>query len=311
VTRNAWVGVMALHQCNKPRVWMHEDKELMTGIAEQLGLAISQAQLFHELTARKNKLANTLEELQRTQMQLIQSEKMAILGQFVAGIAHEVNTPLGGLMSNNETLQRVMEKLDTAPPEHINDLLQNARELLELNQLASERIRETVVNLRNFARLDENEQKEANLEAGLESTLKVMRHAFPQNLEIQRDFPEKDAGRVKCFPGLVNQVFMNLIINAFQAMTDVEYPILTLAIHSAVQYEDKSFIQVTIGDNGCGIPQNVIGRIFDPGFTTKNQGIGTGLGLALCYQIMEKHSGFIKVTSTPENGTQFSIYLPA
>ena len=308
ITNEAWVGSITLHQCNKVRVWLTEDKEMLSALAEQLGLAMSQAKLFSEIQAQKNALSHTLEELQQTQMHLVQSEKMAMLGQFVAGIAHEVNTPLGTMMANTQTLEKVMSKLSPdALPEA--KLLNMAGDILNLNKLAGERIRDTVLNLRNFARLDESELKTVDIHEGLESTLLLMKHSLQDTLQIERVFEEPHA-MLKCLPGLLNQVFMNLMVNATHALEGVETPILRIETKRVQDVALGQALQVSIVDNGKGIAPENRGKLFDPGFTTKSRGVGTGLGLALCFRIVEKHRGRIDVHSVLGEGTRFDVIIP-
>lgn len=308
ITKDTWVGSITLHQCNKVRVWLHEDKELLKSIGEHLGLAMSQARFVNEIHTQKNELSHTLEELQQAQMYLIQSEKMAMLGQFVAGIAHEVNTPLGAIISNTQTLQKVMEKI--IPDEPVNPkFVKMANELLATNQMASERIKETVVNLRNFARLDESEQKTVDVHEGLDSTLLLMKNVFSKKLKLGKEY-DKENAQLRCFPGLLNQVFMNLMVNASHAMEGMDTP--TLGIRTST-FEDAHLghcLKVSIQDNGKGIPPENISKLFDPGFTTKSRGVGTGLGLALCFRIVEKHKGRIDVVSKVDVGTRFDVLIP-
>jgi two-component system, NtrC family, sensor kinase len=301
LSNDAWVGSITLHQCNKVRVWLHEDRELLGAIAEHMGLAMTQARLFQQKT-------HALDELQQTQMHLVQSEKMAMLGQFVAGIAHEVNTPLGTMMANTQTLQKLFQKLDsqTPPPQK---LLTMATDVLSLNEMAGERIKETVVNLRNFARLDESERKTVDIHEGLQSTLLLMKNSLPKRMVVQRDYGE-GIPDLKCFPGLLNQVYMNLMVNANHATEHLEAPTLTIRTRMLNDVALGTCLSVQIEDNGKGISPEHMSRIFDPGFTTKSRGVGTGLGLALCFRIVEKHQGRIDVSSTPDVGTTFDVRIP-
>jgi signal transduction histidine kinase len=308
ITHDAWVGSITLHQCNKVRVWLTEDKDMLSALAEQLGLAMTQATLFAEIQAQKDALTHTLDELQQTQMHLVQSEKMAMLGQFVAGIAHEVNTPLGTLMANTQTLEKVLGKLD---PQILPEpkLLKMANDVLNLNRLAGERIRDTVVNLRNFARLDESELKTVDIHEGLESTLLLMKHSLQDHLIIQRQYATPQA-MLKCFPGLLNQVFMNLMVNATHALDEKKQPVLRIETKVVEDVALGPCLRVSVVDNGKGISPEHMRKLFDPGFTTKSRGVGTGLGLALCFRIVEKHRGRIDVKSTPNVGTRFDVLIP-
>jgi signal transduction histidine kinase len=332
------VGTITLHQCDQVRTWLPEDLELFGTLAEHLGVALSQARMVVRLEKQNTQLESTLSVLQETQMQLIQTEKMAMLGQFVAGIAHEVNTPLGTIVSNNTTLLSCVERLLAEVPQwkQTHGLLDEALplslqpkrmeamlQLLRLNRLATNRIDETVKNLRNFVRLDESERKVVSLHEGLDSTLLILRGSLPINLKLTKQF-DPNLPMVSCFAGLLNQVFMNLIVNAVHATAHRDQPHITLttALVLGTQHAVEpmnsgpaesipgDWIEVRVADNGSGIAPEHLPRIFDPGFTTKGRGVGTGLGLALCYQIVEKHGGHITVDSVVGQGTTFCIRLP-
>jgi two-component system, NtrC family, sensor kinase len=312
------VGSITLHQCDRVRSWLALDLDLFRTLAEHLGVALAQARLFDEVAQKNEQLNTTLGQLTEAQTQLIQSEKMAVLGQFVAGIAHEVNTPLGSILGNNNTLLTCMQRLAEAlaanpwPVSATSPLpaplepkrLELMTHLLKLNRLACQRIDETVKNLRNFARLDESELKVAHVHDGINSTLLLMRSSLPSALVVNKVFGA-DVPPVACYPGLLNQVFMNLIVNAVHAMADTPYPTLTLTT-SVEQGE----LRVSLADNGKGIAPEHLDKIFDPGFTTKGRGVGTGLGLALCYRIVEKHDGRLSVVSQVGQGATFTLALP-
>ncbi|MBX2861539.1 MAG: GAF domain-containing protein [Vampirovibrio sp.] len=300
------VGTITLQQCDTFRVWLSEDIDLMNAIAEHLGVALNQAQLFEALDAQKRELENALEELQQAQVHLIQSEKMAMLGQFVAGIAHEVNTPLGTMASNNATLRSCVEKLKQQDPPPEEKVMKAMSSLLDLNKLASERIQEIVKNLRNFARLDESEMKVVDVHENLDSTLLLVEHSIPHHIKVVKDYGQ-DIPQVQCFPGLLNQVFMNLIVNATHAMAEKNKGTITLTTQ---HLPDTQQLVVTVTDTGKGILTEHRAKIFDPGFTTKGVGVGTGLGLALCFKIVEKHHGKIEMESTVDVGTAFTVTLP-
>ena len=314
------VGILMLHQCDVARPWVQEDIELLSAISEQLGVALSQAQLFAQIQEQRDSLETALDELKQAQMHLVQSEKMAVLGQFVAGIAHEINTPLGSMMSNNATITQALNKIkndcepllaqDPSPlasvkflqPKRYNLLM----ELLSVNDLAGNRMIEIVKNLRNFARLDESEQKVADLHEGLDSTLVLLRGTIPAHLTLTKGYDE-GLPLLQCFPGLLNQVFMNLLVNAVHATQEKDKPAIWLETE---WLSEHNACQVRVRDNGKGIKPEHLSRLFDPGFTTKGRGVGTGLGLALCYRIVDKHKGRIEVDSTVGEGTEFTVTLP-
>lgn len=315
--RDALIGTITLHQCDTVRSWISEDIALLRALAEHLGVALAQARLFGELERQRRELEETLNQLQQAQMQLIQSEKMAVIGQFVAGIAHEVNTPLGSITANNSTLKSCLDRMrgewdalsepkPSLPGSFRRDRLETMAELASINKMACERIHEIVRNLRNFARLDESELKRVNLHDGLDSTLLLLRSAIQPHVQLEKRYAS-DLPDVECFPGLINQVFMNLIVNALHAMEEQPRRVLTL---ETTYQADEAVIEVRVRDTGKGIAPEHLAKIFDPGFTTKGVGVGTGLGLALCYRIVHKHRGEILVQSSLGEGTTFAVRLP-
>lgn len=325
--RDTPAGFIVLHQCDGWRAWVMEDIELLRAMAEHLGVALHQAQLFLALDQRTRELERTLEELQQAQLYLIQSEKMAMLGQFVAGIAHEVNTPLGTMIGNNATLTACLEKLkpfvtpgaasegSAGSETNPERLLEGMDSLLSLNRLAGSRIQEIVRNLRNFARLDESELKRVDLREGIESTILLLQSSLDPRIQMIRRY-DPGVPPVQCYPGLLNQVFMNLLVNAGHAVREAiadpaTPPDAPMAITLETLWEpDSESVSIVVRDTGKGIAPENLARVFDPGFTTKGAGVGTGLGLALCYRIVEKHGGRISVESAPNAGAAFAVRLP-
>jgi PAS domain S-box-containing protein len=256
-------------------------------------------------------LAETNRELRQTQAQLVQSEKMASLGGLVAGIAHEINTPVGAMTSMHDTLVRAIAKLK----EHLKETTPGAFEsdaklkslftmIDESNQVirsGASRVAEIVRRLRSFARLDEAELKKVDVHEGLEDTLTLVHHEIKHNIQVVRDYGKLPPMSV--FPSRLNQVFLNLINNARQAIRDKG----TITIKTWL--EDKT-AAIAISDDGIGIPKENLPRIFDPGFTTKGVGIGTGLGLSICYQIVKDHRGRIDVESEEGKGATFTLRIP-
>jgi two-component system NtrC family sensor kinase len=248
----------------------------------------------------------------RLEQQLVQSEKMASLGQLVAGVAHEINTPMGSIHSNIGTAQSAIELLeralardDVAPilaADHkLGRALAILKESCEVNRLASERIVGIVGSLRNFARLDEADRKRVDLNEGIESTLTLLRHQIKHGIEVVREYgPDL---RVVCYPNQLNQVFMNVLLNAVQSMDGKG----TITISSERREHE---VEIRIRDTGKGIAPENLPRVFDPGFTTKGVGVGTGLGLSIAYQIMKKHAGSIECQSELGVGTTFTLRLP-
>ena len=260
-----------------------------------------------DITERKQ-AEKTLKE---TQTQLVQSEKMASLGMLVAGIAHEINTPIGAVSSMHDTLKRAVRKLkETLEAQFPKELQEHGglskplRVIEDANRVidhGSERVITIVRRLRSFARLDEAELKTVDIHEGLEDTLTLIHHEIKHNLKVIKNFG--DIPPMACFPGRLNQVFLNLLINSKQAIKDKgEITITTSQKNGKVHIEFK--------DNGSGIPKDKLKKIFDPGYTTKGVGVGTGLGLSIVYQIIEDHKGTITVESEVGKGTTFTIIFP-
>lgn len=261
--------------------------------------------------AEKNRdLEQTLSKLQEAQQQLIMQEKMASLGNLVAGVAHEINNPIGAINSAANTSARSIEIVRAAVEKHADALadekrLNRALEVLGRNNevavMASERIERIVRSLRNFARLDEAEFQSADLHEGLDSTLTLLDHVIKNRIEVIRDYG--DLPQINCFANQLNQVFMNIINNAAQA---IDGPgVITLRTR-----RDGDEVIIEVEDTGKGIKPEHIKRIFDPGFTTKGVGVGTGLGLSICYNIVRQHRGRIKAESEVGKGTTIQIVLP-
>ena len=248
-------------------------------------------------------------ELRDTQTALVQSEKMASLGNLVAGVAHEINTPVGAVSSSADVMSRALERLHGAlDPEVLQDsdvarALDALDNVKRVNHDACDRIVKIVRGLRNFARLDEAERKRVDIHDGLESTLTLLHHKLKNRIEVVRQYG--DLPEIECFPSKLNQVFMNLLVNAIHAIEDAgTITVKTEAVNDSVH--------ITFADTGRGIEPQILSKIFDPGFTTKGVGVGSGLGLAICYQIVyEDHGGEIRVESTPQERTAFIVILPA
>lgn len=256
-------------------------------------------------------LAESNQALRLTQAQLVQAEKMASLGNLVAGIAHEINTPIGAINSMHDSLVRAIDRLETEvkkrmPEEHLaqNDIQNSFRVIGEANRViatGSERVREIVRSLRNFARLDEADWKRVDVHEGIESTLALVQHDFRNRIELHREYGV--IPNVECFPGRLNQVFLNLLVNASQAIEGKG----KITIRTFLKDER---VHVAIEDTGKGIAQENLSKIFESGFTTKKAGLGTGLGLSICRQIVDAHKGEIAVESTEGVGSVFTVKLP-
>ncbi len=277
-----------------------------------------------EIKAQHDKLARTLENLKRTQAQLIQSEKMASVGQLVAGIAHEINNPVtfisagvDSLYTNLEEVRQILDIYHRITPNNAKEKLKEIEELkeqidykqaireidklIESIKTGTERTTQIIKGLRTFSRLDEDVLKVADIHEGLDSTLILLRNKYKNRIEIAKDYG--DIPQLECFPGQLNQVFMNILSNAIDA---IEYKgIITISTSKS-----NGSIQINIKDTGRGIQENIKAKIFDPFFTTKEVGEGTGLGLSISHGIIEKHNGSIKVKSEAGKGSEFIILLP-
>jgi two-component system NtrC family sensor kinase len=331
-------GLLAVYQNTETRDWQQDEVYLLTQVSSQLGVALQQAELLKTTTSQKEEIAQTLKELKETQSHLIQSEKMASLGQLVAGVAHEINNPISFIYGNipylsnhvqdllkvvrfcqenypqlREEIQEYVASLDL----DLDFIADDLPKMLNSMMNGANRIRELVLSLRTFVRLDEAEKKPTNLHEGIDSTLFIFRN----RLQVQKKFPEieviKEYGNLSpvfCYAAQMNQVFMNIINNAIWALEkSIEERKLTEnpKIWIRTKITERNSILICIADNGCGINKGMESRIFEPFFTTKEPGQGTGLGLSVSYQIIvEKHGGQIKCVSEPGKGCEFLIEIP-
>ena len=286
------MGVIVLLSYQKRE--LNEEIEILDAISSQLSNAITRAELYQKNIQTVKELKSAMKELKETQIQLINSEKMASLGQLVAGVAHEINTPVASIKSNNGIVAKLLGSIDNV------DLKEMLSDINEIDKEAVNRISNIVTSLKKFVRLDEAELQEADINKELDLTLELIRHETKNRIEIVRNYGEIPA--IKCFPNMLNQVFTNILINACQAIEGKGKIIIT------TEYRDKKLV-VKIKDNGKGIPQNQLSKIFSAGFTTKGVGVGTGLGLAICTKIIEKHKGEITVNSEIGKGSEFVITI--
>ena len=302
IYNNEILGILSFLHAVSKKHWHKEEITMIEGISAQLASAINQAKLFNELEEQKLDLEKALLELKQTQSQLIQSEKMASLGQLVAGVAHEINTPMGSIKSNNDIFIKCIQKIKTVSSEsEMTKYSEILDDTLKVNAEAIKRINSIVKALKNFARLDEAEYKETDIHEGIKSTLMLINHEIKGTIMIIEEFGNLPL--INCYPNQLNQVFMNILVNACQSIEKTG----SIKIKTE-NYDNK--IKIIISDTGKGIPEGHLERIFDPGFTTKGVGIGTGLGLSICYRIIEQHKGSIKAESLEGRGSIFTIEMP-
>ena len=293
-----------------------------------------------QLKAQTEELETTLHELNQTQLQLVQQEKMSSLGQLVAGVAHEINNPVSFIHGNlvhiqtySKDLLQLIDLYQKSYPHPTPEIQAEIEEIdleflqddllkvLSSMKIGTDRIRQIVLSLRNFSRMDESDFKDVDLHEGIESTLLILQHrlkATPQRPEIAliRDYGKLPP--VECHGGRLNQVLMNILANAIDALEDLHQrqaptldrpPSYHIKVRTAVI--DADWVEIAIADNGPGIPEDLQAKIFDPFFTTKPVGKGTGLGMSISYQIItEKHGGKLECFSKPGEGTTFIIQIP-
>ena len=302
---------------------------------------IARVRLHFQLKQLNDRLEQRVAErtaaLAKAQVQLVQQEKLSILGQLVAGVAHEMNNPISCIISNmfpaqdyvadiTNILELCQQYYSELPPalqdaiaqSDLEFILEDLPNLLNSMQLSAERIKEISVSLRNFARTDIAVKVEFDIHQGLDSTLLILRHrlkALGQRPEIQVVKQYSSLPKVQCYPGQLNQVFMNILANAVDALEDAwqqgKLVDNSLVIKVSTEILEPNLVTIRIADNGVGMAEAVIQQIFDWRFTTKAVGKGTGLGLAIAHQIItEKHGGAIKVNSILNQGTEFTIALP-
>ncbi|MDD3236963.1 MAG: GAF domain-containing sensor histidine kinase [Candidatus Gastranaerophilales bacterium] len=273
--------------------------DILESIATQLATSIMQASLFDQIKRKNSKLQKTLSELKETQVQLINSEKMASLGQLVAGVAHEINTPLGSINSNSDMAKRILSADNFDKKK--TDLLKN---LNSIDHEAIKRISNIVKSLKKFVRLDEADLQEANINQELDLTLQLLTHETKNKVDIIKNYGP--IPKINCYVNMLNQVFMNLIVNACQSITEKKVK-GTITITTSF---DNGNLKVSFKDTGTGISKKAQAKIFSTGFTTKRKGIGTGLGLAISEKIIQKHKGSISFNSKEGEGSEFIIVIP-
>jgi PAS domain S-box-containing protein len=359
-------GLLIAHHCRSERQWQSYEIDLLKQLATQMAIALQQSELYSRVQAelierqqaeealreKTQQLEQALKTLQRTQAQLVQNEKMVSLGQLVAGIAHEINNPTSFIYGNiypaSEYAQNLLDLIELYQQHYPEPVTEIAEQLdrLEVDFIAEDfpklltsmkegayRISEIVQSLRNFSRLDEMECKQVDIHEGIDNTLLILKHRLTQQadrpeIQVVKEYTELPL--VECYPGQLNQVFMNILCNAIDALEDADNFSFTvhrneplkinyqqscneqspmIRIHTEVV--EQNWIAIRITDNGPGLAPEVRSRIFDPFFTTKPPGKGTGLGLSISYQIVvDKHNGQLTCHSVSGQGAEFVIELP-
>ncbi|MEL6457836.1 MAG: ATP-binding protein, partial [Cyanobacteria bacterium J06621_15] len=334
-----FTGIVYLENNQATGAFTNSRLEILKLLTSQAAIAIENAHLYAGEQEKSQQLQESLETLQQTQAQLVQTEKISSLGQLVAGVAHEVNNPVGFIAGNlsiaNQYIEDLLELLSLyqenlpSPPEEIETfqedidldyLLEDLPKMITSMELGTDRIRDIMQSLRNFSRTDSADKKPANVHEGIETTLMILQHRFKANserpkIEVVKKY--EDLPLVKCYSGQLNQAFMNLLANAIDALdesnegktyAEIEKNPNVITIRTFAD-EDKATIR--IADNGPGMPEEVRSKLFNAFFTTKPEGKGTGLGLSISHQIVtETHGGNLYCLSSPGNGAEFVIELP-
>ncbi|MBW4489856.1 MAG: PAS domain S-box protein [Trichocoleus desertorum ATA4-8-CV12] len=335
-TSSARMGCLTCNHLTQAHSWTASEIELLQAVTDQLAIALNQAELYQQSQAKAQELAQILQELQRTQSQMLQSEKMSSLGQLVAGVAHEINNPVNFIYGNLTHaegytqdllgLLHLYQKYYPTPYPEIRDeavtidlafLQADLPKLLTSMRVGADRIQKIVTSLRTFSRMDEAEMKEVDIHEGIDSTLMILQN----RLKARSDRPEirvikqySGLMRIECYAGQLNQVFMNILANAIDVLEESSAkhnPSKALTITIRTEWVGSKWVKIAIADNGPGIPEQVQKRLFDPFFTTKPMGKGIGMGMSISHQIItEKHSGTLICCSSPGEGTEFVIQIP-
>ena len=317
--RGGLVGVLTAGPKRSGLFYTAGDAAFLRALAHQASIALQNAASYEELVelntrleervaertaqveASNRDLAAALRELQQAEVQLVQSEKMASLGRLVAGVAHEINNPVSFIATSVSPLRRRLERAAASAPPELRRVLGEAEEIVDIMARGAERTTAIVQDLRSFSRLGEASRKPVDLQEGLETTLRLLEARWRERITVHRDYG--DLPLVECDPGQINQVFMNVLANACDAVGDGGN--IWIATRS-----DGDTAEIAIRDDGPGMMPEVRAHVFDPFFTTKDVGHGTGLGLAISHQVVTGHGGRIEVESQPGAGATVRIRLP-
>ena len=361
MNQGKFIGILYLENNLTTGVFTHDRIEFLKLITTQTAISLKNAMLYKDLSQAKEdleeysrtleekvqertqelhlkneRLHQALQELQTTQTQLIQSEKMSSLGEMVAGIAHEINNPINFIHGNlsyaseyvedllglaticqreEQNYSAIIKKIEEMD---LDFLAQDLPKLLKSMKVGTSRIRDIVLSLRNFSRLDEAEMKDVDIHEGIDNTLMILQHRLKaksdrQAIEVIKKYAE--IPEINCYAGQLNQVFMNIISNAIDALEEKnvaeDSQFINPRICITTELMEESTVKITIADNGLGMSEEVKQKIFNPFFTTKPVGSGTGLGLSISYQvIVEKHKGQLDCNIIPKKGTEFLIIIP-
>ncbi len=318
-------GFVGLDNTSEDHPWQNKSDKILGVASEIISSAILRDEDRKQLIKKNHKLENAYDEINKTQVKLVHSEKLAGIGQLAAGIAHEINNPVGFVSSNSTVLKKYIDKMISiintyrsrkgreiiAAEEKkmkIDHILDDVRGLVDENIDGLSRIAEIVNNLKNFARIDQTEEMEAtNINDGIKSALLVARNELKYCAEVETDFG--DIPEVMCHASEINQVFLNILVNAAHAIKSMSLE--QKGLIEVRTYRDGDYVCCSIRDSGSGIPHDIRDKIYNPFFTTKPPGKGTGLGLNISYDIIiNKHQGEINLNTEENNGTEFIVMLP-
>lgn len=312
-------GLIIAHECRSSRHWKISEIKLLSQISDRMSIAIEQAELYDQSQTRAQQLKAAIEELQATQLHLIQSEKLSGLRKMASGVAHEINNANNFIYANLHFVKEYaasliggFDRVESSNLEDIKDELEleyiqeDFPKLIDSMMTGSQRIRDIVQTLKNFSHLDEAQWKATNLDRELERTLAMFKNRLNSQIEISKNYGSLTL--VDCQPSQLAQVFFSLLDNALDAIEDTGK---RGCISIRTEQTSPDWITISISDTGTGIDPEIHGKIFDPFFTTKPPGQGTGLGLSTCYQVIVKgHGGKIRCVSQLGEGTQIIIELP-